>query len=183
MSDPSAYQSPGSLPPAATYGPAPGLVYATFGTRFWAWVIDSLVIAAISGTVEGILGVDLTGDFGRIGSGLLPHLSFGLLIAAMIVTAISGIYHVYSWRTWNGTPGQRLLGLQVRNAADGSTITQETAIKRWVLLRLPIISDLGLFSFLALLYIIFLAVTTSNDPFRRGWHDKQVGTVVVRELR
>ena len=49
------------------------------------------------------------------------------LLLAVIYTAISAGYFIYMWTTMRATLGQRVLGLQVGNAANGATITQEQA--------------------------------------------------------
>ena len=48
--------------------------------------------------------------------------------------AISLAYFVYTWTTMRASPGQKVFNLETVNAADGATLTQNQAIKRWVYL-------------------------------------------------
>jgi uncharacterized RDD family membrane protein YckC len=84
------------------------------------------------------------------------------------------------------SPGQKFLNLETVNAADGATLTQNQAIRRWVFLWGPIalgaiVPILGiLISLLALIYLIYLIYTINQSPKRQGYHDVQAGTVVVK---
>jgi uncharacterized RDD family membrane protein YckC len=92
--------------------------------------------------------------------------------------------------------GQKFMKLETVSAADGSTLTQPVAIRRWafmfgpnalvmVLTNIPILAlaFLGmLMSLAALGYDIFLLYTASQSPKRQGFHDVQAGTVVVKRL-
>ena len=97
------------------------------------------------------------------------------------------MYFVYTWTTMRASPGQKFLSLETVNAADGATLTQDQAIRRWVFLcgahrprgdradprhphqpRSPLI------------YLIYLIYTINQSPKRQGYHDVQAGTVVVK---
>lgn len=178
-------------PPAGTAargrgrGPAPGLVYAGVGVRLVAWIIDAVLVGLLSGlaavglgitflTVPGFHGLDL-------GSLAFWRVDYGAarLTLVIVEAAISGAYFVYGWTRWGATLGQRFLNLQVRNDADGALLTTDQALKRWALLTVPLIGSLPGLGFFVLLYQLYLAWTTSEDPNKQGFHDRQCGTVVV----
>jgi len=170
--------------PSLGAGPAPGLVYGGFGVRLVALIIDGIILGLISGAVSSILGIGFIGWYGvgpdtfRLGLGF----GVGWFVYVLLNAAISGAYFVYSWTHGNATPGQRILNLEVRNAADGTPIAQDRAIKRWFFLVLPIINSIPVLGILVALYNLFLAYTTYSDPAKQGFHDKQAGTVVVRRM-
>ncbi len=175
--------SAGTAQPA---GPAPGLIYAGFGIRLVALIVDFLVIGAIGGLVADILGLGFIGLWGADWRDLaFWHVRYlgGTWLAWLVLQAlISGAYFVYSWTHWSATPGQRLMNLQVRMDNNGSQPSQDVAIKRWALLTVPIVGNLPVFGFLVFVYQLYLAWTTSHDPNKQGFHDQRCGTVVVREL-
>jgi uncharacterized RDD family membrane protein YckC len=186
---PGGYGVPGyggpPMPPQA--GPAPGLLYGSAGVRLVAWIIDAIIIGAIDGAFGAVLGLGFVGwgglRFG--GTGPFPFLNgigVGWLIWVAVVTVISGVYFVGLWTRNGGTLGQLLLSLEVRNAVDGSRLTQDQAIRRWAFLVVPVISALPGLGFFVFLYQLYLLYTTANDPAKQGFHDKQAGTVVVRRV-
>jgi uncharacterized RDD family membrane protein YckC len=174
---------PGNFQPAAVAaGPAPGVVYADIVTRIIALVIDSIILFVPYIVVATILI-------------FLPGI-IGWLLPAIIYIAWSGGYFVYTWTKMRASYGQKFMKLETVSAADGSTLTQERAIRRWAFLYGPqaiatvfsyggglYIGMLGsLISLLALGYAIYLLYTTSQSPKRQGFHDVQAGTVVVKRL-
>jgi uncharacterized RDD family membrane protein YckC len=176
----------GNLPPG---GPAPGLEYGSAGIRLVAYIIDGIILGAISGALSGLLGLgwlrmaglDLFGGDGHwLGLGGIGALGIGFLGWIAITTTVSGLYFVGLWTQNGATVGQALLSLEVRNAADGARIAQDQAIRRWAYLVVPVLSALPALGLFVLIYQLYLLVTTSNDPAKQGFHDKQVGTVVVR---
>jgi uncharacterized RDD family membrane protein YckC len=187
-------QAPGGLPPG---GPAPGLQYGSAGIRLVAYIIDGLILGAISGALSGMLGLgwfrtfglDVLGrdgpgfGFGDMGAiGAMGALWIGFIGWIAVTTIVSGVYFVGLWTRNGATVGQAILSLEVRNAADGARIGQDQAIRRWAYLVVPVVSALPALGIFVLIYQIYLLVTTSNDPAKQGFHDKQVGTVVVRAI-
>jgi len=172
--------------PTPGRGPAPGLEYGGFGVRLAALIIDGIILALISGAVSSLLGIGFVGWYGvgpdlfRFGFGF----GFGAawLTYVLVNAAVSGAYFVYTWTRGNATPGQRVLGLEVRNAVDGKPMSQDQAIKRWIFLTLPLVNSIPGLGILVALYNVFLAYSTYTDPNGQGFHDKQVGTVVVRRV-
>ncbi|HEY6057268.1 MAG TPA: RDD family protein [Candidatus Limnocylindrales bacterium] len=173
-------------------GPAPGIAYADLVQRIIAYVIDGLILGFGYAIVQAILFTSLfiTGGFGGVWIGIIV---FGILFAV-----VSAVYFVYTWTTMRASPGQKILNLEVVRASDGGTLTQGEAIMRWAWLNaawvLSIVfgysgvgySSVGIFGsligLLGFLYTLYLLYTASQDPKRQGFHDKQVGTVVIRRL-
>ncbi len=180
-----------SAPVAA--GPA-GYVYADVPNRTIDYIIDVIILAIV-----GILVAIVLGSIGLASVNLnVNSPNFGEynvlagLIAALISTAINGAYFIYTWTTMRASPGQKVLGMQVGNAADGATLTTEQAIKRWIALGAPFgiaqalnpLPGLGLIIGLAALgWFIALLVTTAQSPTKQGLHDQYASTVVVKSAR
>jgi uncharacterized RDD family membrane protein YckC len=175
---------------------AAGLIYADVPNRAVAYIIDAIILGVIGLIVGAIIGSILptatvnpnATDF----SNLVTINYAAVLVTAVISTAINGVYFIYTWTGMRGSPGQKLLGMQVGNFPDGATLTMEQAIRRWIFLGAPFgiagalvpIPALGiLLALAALAYFIFLLVTTAQSPTKQGFHDKQVNSVVVKAAR
>jgi len=159
-------------------GPAPGITYADTVTRVIAAIIDGVILWIIS-VILVMIGGAIAVAVG--GLGLLVTLFFGLIFAV-----VNAVYFVYGWTTMRASFGQKFLNLETVNAADGGTLTQNQAIRRWAFLFGPwaigaIIPIIGLFiELLAALYVLYLLYTVTQSPKRQGYHDVQAGTVVVK---
>ncbi len=175
---------------APVAGPA-GLFYADLPNRIIAYIID-VILLAIVGVIIGAI----TGSF-------LPVVQFDLVngfhynyLAAIINAVISGVisaaYFIYTWTAMRGTVGMKVLGMQIGSEKDGSTLTMDQAIRRWLavggwitiaqaLNPLPLLGILiGLVS---LGYVIYLLYTTAQSPTKQGFHDHFVGSMVVKAAR
>ncbi len=181
---PSGWQAP-PPGPAKDAGPAPGVGYADLGIRIGAYIIDIIVVSLLFVIIGGII-IGIVGGIGGFVGGLL---SFIFLVAFQ--AAFTAIYFIYGWTKLRASPGQKVLGLETVNAADGATLTQPQAIKRWLYLfgvfvllsalQLVVGSGLGsLFGLVSLGYLIYLLYTTNQSPKRQGYHDVQAQTVVVK---
>ena len=181
---PSGWQAP-PPGPSKDAGPAPGVGYADLGIRIGAYIIDVLVVGILFVIIGGII-IGIVGGIGGFVGGLL---SFIFLVAFQ--AAFTAIYFIYGWTKLRASPGQKVLGLETVNAADGATLTQPQAIKRWLYLfgvfvllsalQLVVGSGLGsLFGLVSLGYLIYLLYTTNQNPKRQGYHDVQAETVVVK---
>jgi uncharacterized RDD family membrane protein YckC len=172
-------------PSEVAAGPAPGVAYADLTTRIIAYIIDAIILAIAVSILAAIIAAVgfASGGFG------------GLIIAGVIIILISvfggAVYFVYTWTSMRASPGQRVLSLQTVSEKDGSTLTQNQAITRYLYMFAPgfvagmasqyIGGILGLIlSFVGLAWTIYLLYTTANDPKRQGFHDKQAGSVVVK---
>ena len=174
-------------PPGSTKdaGPAPGVAYADLGIRIGAYIIDVIIAGILFFVIGGIILGIVAGISGATGA----ILAFLFLVAFNV--AFSAIYFVYSWTHLRASPGQKVLSLETVNAADGATLTQPQAIRRWLVLfgpfallsalQLVVGSTLGsLFGLVSLAYLIYLLCTTNSDPKRQGFHDHYANTVVVK---
>ncbi len=182
---PSSWQAPPSppswTPPPTQPGPAAGVAYAGFGIRLVAYIIDGILLAIVE-TILGSIVVGAAFAGGTIGYGSLIGL-------AVINLVLSGAYFIYTWTRMRASPGDRLLGIMVLNAADGSPLTPNQAAMRWLVLAGPgALATLvsygagagAILSLLVLLWYIYLAWSTATDPKRQGFHDKYVQSVVVK---
>ena len=195
--DPGNWQTPPPPAPATppqfqqapvAAGPAPGVVYADTVTRVIAYIIDSIIYFMIALLIGGVL-------IGAIFAGGEIVTLFGTILLAILGLVGSAIYFVYCWTKLRASVGQKVLGLETVNAADGATLTQPQAIRRWAFLFGPfalgsalsyapgMLAALGsLVGLLAFLYAIYLLYTVTKDPKRQGFHDVQAATVVVKRV-
>ena len=175
-----------AAPPAA--GPAPGVVYADTVTRVIAYIIDAIIFFIVAVFIVGLLILAIF-----TGGGLMALI--GTILLAVISIGGSAVYFIYTWTRMRASIGQRVLGLETVNAADGATLTQDQAIRRWAFLFGPTAlgavlgyapGDLGLLGslvgLLAFIYEIYLLYTVTQSPKRQGYHDVQAGTVVVKRV-
>jgi len=190
-------QSGWVLPPPVTVGPAPGYVFVGFWRRFCAFLIDGLILlipiyavlfALLMGPVssslfhtvgrpDGFVRDPATGQlvptlhtFASL-TGSLDGFFRWLVIGWVLIFAIQMLYFAGFWAWRGGTPGQLLLGIQVRRESDGARIGFGRACLRY----------LGYLVSIWILYIGFIWV--AFDARKQGWHDKIAGTVVVRRIR
>jgi uncharacterized RDD family membrane protein YckC len=174
---------------ATVAGPA-GMVYSDVPTRIFAYIIDAIIMGVAFGILYTIfLGLFLGSVVG--GLGFMAFVWFVVLV--LIYAAGSAIYFIYTWTKMRGSPGQRILGLETLNAADGAVLTQPQAIKRWLYLFGPfVLAEAGrimlgglgaIVSLLVFAYAIYLLYTAANSPTRQGFHDVQATTVVVKVKR
>jgi len=161
-------------------GPA-GFVYADVPNRMIAYIIDIIILAVINFVVSlvlfGIMGIS-------VGSALI-------VLAVNLVVSIG--YFVWCWSSRRMTVGMQLLGLQIGSETDGSTITTNQALVRWVILGLPGVlasvssywsDSLGfLLSLVGLIWIIALLVSIAQSPTKQGYHDRYAHTIMVKSAR
>ncbi len=192
--NPGSWQAPPSSPqpqfqtaPVAT-GPAPGVMYADTVTRVIAYIIDALIFFVVAVFVVGLIVLAIF-----TGGGFVALL--GTIVLAVLGLVGSAVYFVYCWTRLRASIGQKVLGLETVNAADGATLTQDQAIRRWAFLFGPTalgaalgyapgpLAILGsLVGLLAFVYEIYLLYTVTQSPKRQGFHDVQAGTVVVKRM-
>ncbi len=172
---------------------AAGLLYADIPTRIFAYIID-VVIMGLGFFVINVIFASLFWSSIIIGG--LGFMSFVWFVVLLLIYAAgSAIYFIYTWTHLRGSPGQRVLGLETVNAADGATLTQPQAIRRWLFLYGPFVlasalSLIGFFgalgtllSLLLWVYGLYLLYTAANSATRQGFHDVQASTVVVKIKR
>jgi uncharacterized RDD family membrane protein YckC len=205
--------TPEAPPPASNWAPTPppaaapvpghaGLVYADVPNRVIAQIIDAILVGIV-GLILGLILYSVIGTPTTVTT--VPDSSqilgvridtstnwLSTIITALFGLALSAGYYIYTWTAMRGTIGQKALGMQVGNAADGATLTMEQAVKRWLavggvfslaqfLNPLPLLGVLiGLAS---LVWVIALLVTTAQSPTKQGLHDQYAGSVVVKAAR
>jgi uncharacterized RDD family membrane protein YckC len=174
---------------APVAGPA-GLFYADLPNRIIAYIIDMIllaivgfVIGAITGSFMPVVSIDFTG---------IHYNYFAAIINAVIGAAVSAGYFIYTWTNMRGTVGMKVLGMQIGSEKDGSTLSMDQAIRRWLAVGgwITIVSALNplpllgiLIALVALGYVIYLLYTTAQSPTKQGFHDKFVGSMVVKAAR
>jgi uncharacterized RDD family membrane protein YckC len=169
-------------------GPAAGIAYADLGIRIGAYIIDLVILVIVGFVVNLLLVAILIGALFTAGTGGAAVVGLVILIVNVL---IAGIYFVYTWTTMKASPGQRMLGLMTVSEADGSALTQNQAITRYLVMFAPgYIASLAssivpgflglLLSLVGLGWTIYLIYTTANDPKRQGFHDKYAKSVVVK---
>jgi uncharacterized RDD family membrane protein YckC len=151
MSEP----TPAWQAPAPEAGPAPGLAFASPGSRLVAYILD-IVIQFLIVLMLGTLAIVFGAIFFLIGA---------LFALGIIVVSVG--YFPYFWARSGQTPGMNAMKIKVVRDADGGPLTVGSAI-----LRL-----LGLWIGLALFYIGVIWIFI--DKRKRGWQDLIGGTVVV----
>lgn len=189
-SPPPAAPPPGTPPPPPSspasgqggYGaPAPSGPGqpADVGIRLGARLIDAIIVGIVNAIIAGAILVPLifsSYDGGAMSSMFMTGMSGVGILLSLIGLAISFGYYVYFDTTRGATPGKMILNLQVQGGA-GNPSTEES-LKRNAFLALGIIPVLG--GLLQLAAIIYIAITISQDPGNRGWHDHFAATRVVR---
>jgi uncharacterized RDD family membrane protein YckC len=125
----------------------------------------------IDGIMFGILG-------GVIGL-VLDSPAIGSLISGVLYLG----YYIYLESNRGATLGKQLLSMRVHGASGGNP-TMDEAVRRniwYVVFIASVIPVLGLlFSLASLVIAIAIAVTISQDPLKRGWHDKFANTSVTK---
>ncbi|WP_096436127.1 RDD family protein [Alteribacter populi] len=138
--------------------------YGGFWMRFWAYLVDLLVVSSINGVVVGIF---LT----MIG---LDNLTFGIYSLAGLMTAlVSYSYFVIMTKLIRQTLGKRIFGLLVISESE-DTLTWGDVVFREVV---------GRFIHRSLLITNLLYFIVPFDSRKRGLHDKFADTAVVLEPR
>ncbi|MFZ5869347.1 MAG: RDD family protein [Actinomycetota bacterium] len=170
-----------STPPPSPWG---GGQPADLGMRFVARLVDFVLL----GVVQGILFAG--GTFLSAAVGFWPFGDAGAFramtgVLGSLVPALIALGYFTLMESARGqTVGKMLVRIQARGP-DGATPTFEQALKRNLWTALGVIGVLpfvgGVLVALAqLAAVISIAVTISNSPARRGWHDDFAGTSVTR---
>ena len=167
-----------------------GMVYSDLPMRIVAYIIDAVILSAAFFFLYTIFGSLFLGTIFLTGFGVGALVWFVVLLAIYAIG--SALYFIYTWMTMRGTIGQRVIGLETVNAADGAALTQPQAIRRYIFLFgpmvlaqaltiVPLLGILGtLVGLLGLLYSLYLLYTVANSPTRQGFHDVQASTAVIK---
>jgi len=149
-------------------GPVPGFVWAGLTVRFGALAIDAgimFVALIVASMAAEAFGVEHTyyEDYYSAGA----QFTYLLWFASFI------LYQPLCWWTFQGTPGQRVLGLRVVRAADGTPLGLGPTLGRfavWAVCQVTVI------------LAIIAAAAASDEAAKQTWWDKASGSVVVQRL-
>lgn len=128
--------------------------------------IIGIVIGAIVGGSAGVTGAD-TGD----GVGVF-------LVATLLGLAVGFMWDAFMTKQYGGTPMKLAFGMRVVQAADGSDVEWEHAIKRWAIPgAFSIVPFIGALA--AFVVVIVSLVFIFTKPLRQAVWDQVANTVVV----
>lgn len=131
--------------------------------RIGAYLLDSVIAAAISGIGAGIFaGISV----GTAGAFPLP---VALVLASLVPLAWLLVYS--AMQGGDGSLGMRMLGLELRHADDDGALGFGRALGRNLVWGVGAAVIVGMFSPLF-----------DRSPWRRGWHDIAVGSVMIDAL-
>ncbi len=195
MVDQSAPQQSGWILPEPITGPAPGYAFAGFWRRFWAFLLDGLIVgipawivavpiflnavpqSTIDTISQGMYAVDpTTGQLiadpnasaaylAAINS-IIP-LTLGLGLGFVLIQML---YFAILWSRLGASFGQLLLGVQVRNERDGTKISFARGCLRYV-------------GYLVSIWVLYIGlIWVAFDARKQGWHDKIAGTLAIRRV-
>jgi uncharacterized RDD family membrane protein YckC len=174
-------------PGAAPVEIAPGLVFASTGSRLVAFIIDSIIVGFVTNIIAGALGWRTLAPTTLANGDIDYSGMFGTVESVILGVVIGGLYFVLSWSGGRrATIGQRIFSIQVGNAFDGAPLTFEQAIRRWLGLG----EILGIFVFapglaamassLQFVWMIVLLISTATSPTKQGLHDRFADSALVR---
>jgi uncharacterized RDD family membrane protein YckC len=152
--------------------PQAPLEYAGFWIRFWAFIVDSVLVAVIvepivasiyenSQTLTDPMSVDMAN---LILDSFKPQGPLDVLFSWVLPAVAIVLFWVYR----AATPGKMLLRARIVDAETGAPPSVGQCVGRYLGYYVSIFT-----LFLGFLWIAF-------DPRKQGFHDKLAGTVVVR---
>jgi uncharacterized RDD family membrane protein YckC len=147
-------------------GPEPGLQWGGVGARFGALLVDSVIIVAALFAVGFAISAVEPADAGARYSTAATAMSLAWVVFALV-------YHPVCWYLFGASLGQKALGLRIARAWSGAPIGIGEVLVRYLIF---------FFVTIAIPVGIVCAVMTSQDPFKRAWHDQVARTIVVRRM-
>ncbi len=162
--------------PAPVAEVAPGLAYAGAAARIVAYIIDAILVWIATLLVIAVLVT------------IFPARNDAISIASTVVfVSLLLVYFVGFWTSsYRGTPGMRMLKLQIGSATDGRTLTPGQAVRRWVAIGFPL-ALLGVVPTLAggasaifAIWLIILTISVASSPTKQGIHDRFAGSAIVQ---
>jgi uncharacterized RDD family membrane protein YckC len=148
-------------------GPAPGLMWASIGSRFGAVLIDFGFMFAtmfVASLIAGAFGVEEVADRSIYSTGAsVTYLVWFLFLLAYFPTC---------WWAFQSTLGQRMLGLRIIRGRDGDSLGLGETTIRYLLFAICT-------ALLAIPALIAAAIA-ADEPARRTWWDSASGSVVVK---
>jgi uncharacterized RDD family membrane protein YckC len=153
-------------------GPAPGIVFAPHGSRLAAYLIDALILTAVSTVLAIAVGFVFISGASVSDDQETVNVSAGAVVATIVmvllILLLILLYFPFFWARGGQTPGMALFGLRVVDDRTGGRIGWGTAGLRM----------LGMYVSSAVFYLGFIWILV--DKRRRGFHDLIAGTVVVK---
>ncbi len=136
--------------------------FAGFWMRFWAYLLDLLVVASINGIIVSPL-VTFTGLRGM-------NIAF-FTIEAVLIAVVTFLYFLLLTKKWGQTIGKRIFGLKVI-AKKNESLTWSSVIFREVIGRY-------ILQGFTLTYTLYLIVAFQKE--KQGLHDMVGETYVIHE--
>ncbi|WP_328496061.1 RDD family protein [Streptomyces sp. NBC_00414] len=155
---------------------------AGLGKRFAARLVDTLVLAAVTGAAAVPLGTRAMDHVnGKIDAAKLSGetvtvwlldgttaLYLGIVLAVLIVFGV--LYEALPTARWGRTLGKKLFGLQVRDIEGGEPPSFGLALRRWLVYSVPGVLVIG---------VVGVVWGLFDRPWRQCWHDKAAHTFVA----
>ena len=135
----------------------------TAGARLLARLLDALLVGVPYGVVVLVV-------FGK------PHGLAALAAVLLGLVVVFVAYDVLTTASRGGSVGKRIMGVVVTGRDGRPATTGRLAIRSLVLFGPAFVPGLGQ---LYLLCCVISAV--ADEEFKRGWHDRAAGTLVVAE--
>ncbi len=155
-------------PAAVLAGPAPGVVWAGLGHRFAALLIDFAIFFVSMFPV-----VWISSAFGITQVGGESVYSPGATATYLIWLVLLIGYFPTCWWAFQGTIGQRVLGLRVVRAWDGGMLGIWSTTLRYVVWAVCTVTWV---------LAIAAAAMSTDKPNKQTWWDQAGGSVVIRKL-
>ncbi|WP_447037731.1 RDD family protein [Streptomyces sp. DSM 118878] len=155
---------------------------AGLGRRFAARLIDTVVLAAVTGAAALPLGAEAVDHVdGKIDAAklsgekttvwLLDGTTAGYLGIVLAVLLLFGVvYEALPTAKWGRTLGKKVCGIEVRDIEELEVPTFGAALRRWLVYSVPGVLVIGV---VGVLWCLF------DRPWRQCWHDKAAGTFVA----
>ncbi|MFG2571083.1 RDD family protein [Streptomyces sp. NPDC048481] len=155
---------------------------AGIGKRLAARLVDTVVLAAVTGAAAVPLGVraldhvDEKIDAARLSGETVTvwlidgttSVYLGIVLAVLLVFGL--VYEALPTAKWGRTLGKRLLGLDVRDIEGGEPPTYGAAVRRWLVYSVPGLLAVG---------VVGVVWGLFDKPWRQCWHDKAAHTFVA----
>ncbi len=153
---------------APVAGPAPGVAYASGGSRLVAYIVDYFLIWILVIVVSLVLGSVMAAGASADSGGAVAT---GALVWFLALFVITLGYFPWFWARGGATPGMRLLHIRVVREVDGGALTGGQAVMRLI----------GYWVSAVVFYLGFIWILI--DAHKQGWHDKIANTVVIESRK
>ncbi|MBC2907609.1 RDD family protein [Streptomyces cupreus] len=155
---------------------------ASLGKRLTARLLDTVVLAAVTGVAAVPLGTKAIDHIGeKIDAAKLSGetvtvwlldgttaVYLGIVLAVLLL--FGALYEALPTAKWGRTLGKKLLGLEVRDIEAHEPPSFGGALRRWLVYSVPGLLVIGV---VGILWCLF------DKPWRQCWHDKAAGTFVA----